>query len=113
MSVVDDYLASLDGPNQRELTRVCSIVRHLVPDAEEAMSYGVPAFKYNDKLLLGLAAHKTFLSIYPASNAIETLKDNLKNFELSKGAIRFTSYNPIPADLLKRLVEIRLKDLEN
>ncbi len=75
------------------------------------MSYDVPAFKYNHRLLVGLAAHKNFMSLYPASGVIEHYEAELDGFKLSKGAIRFTVDKPLSSALLKKIVLYRLKDI--
>lgn len=111
MSVVDDYLAEVDEPQRAELERIRQIVKRAAPAAEEVISYGMPVFKYHGQYLIGFAAFKNHLSLFPASHPIEVLKDRLSDFKLSKGTIQFTLDHPIPESLIKQLVDIRLTDI--
>ena len=111
MSVIDDYLKNVSGPQKDQLERVRKIVRQAVPDAKEVISYGIPAFKYQNKYLIGFAAFKDHLSLFPAAGPIEALKDKLGKFKLSKGTIQFTIDNPISESIIKQLVNKRLDDI--
>ena len=104
MTVIDEYLDTLPGPQKAELERVRSIIKRAAPAAEEAISYGVPAFRQNNKYLIGFSAFKDHMSVFPGSEAIAMLKDELKKFKLSKGTIQFTLENPLPEPLLKKIV---------
>jgi len=112
MSAFDDYLKGVRSEQRSELERIRRIARHAVPEAEEAMSYGMPAFKYNKRTLLGFTANKRHLSIHPFSpRVVEAVKDKLGKFELSKGTIRFTENNPIPEDTLEEIIRQRLSEI--
>jgi uncharacterized protein YdhG (YjbR/CyaY superfamily) len=113
MTVIDDYLKDAGKEQRAEIERIRSLVKQIVPQAEEAKSYGVPAFKYRGKLLVGFHIGKTHMSIYPGSGAIESVKDELKGYDLSKGTVRFSESKPIPENILKRIINYRLKDLDN
>lgn len=110
MPAVTDYINNLDEPQKSTLAHISSIVKTIVPDSEETISYGVPTFKYKGKYVLALAASKKHLSIYPGSHAIETHEDLLGAFSISKGTIRFTADNPIPDDILISIVRTCLAD---
>ena len=113
MSTFDDYLASVPEPQKAELERIRQAVRRTVPDAEEATSYGMPAFKYKKRPLLGFRASKNHLSVFPFSpEAIEAARDALAGFDLSKGTVRFTPDQPIPESALEELVRHRLREIE-
>ena len=113
MSFVDDYLASVPQPQRAELERIRQFVRRTVPEAEEGKSYGLPAFKYRDRPLLGFRASKTHLSVFPFSpEAVDAARDALEGFDLAKGTIRFTPDNPIPDGALEQLIEARLREIE-
>jgi uncharacterized protein YdhG (YjbR/CyaY superfamily) len=84
-----------------------------VPEAEEGKSYGMPAFKYRDRPLLGFRASKTHLSVFPFSpEAVDAARGALDGFDLAKGTIRFTPDNPIPDGALEQLIEARLREIE-
>jgi uncharacterized protein YdhG (YjbR/CyaY superfamily) len=109
----DEYLATLPEPQKRELERIRRVVRRIVPDAEEATSYGMPAFKYKQRPLLGFRASKNHLSVFPFSpEAIDAARNALAGFDLSKGTVRFKPEQPIPEPALERLVRHRLREIE-
>jgi len=112
MSAIDDYLDGLPEAERVALARVRAIVAEVVPDADEGKSYGVPAFLYAGRPLLGFRAAKKHLSIFPFSpEALETVTDRLAGFDLAKGTIRFTPEQPVPDDVLADLVRARLREL--
>lgn len=111
MPAVTEYIDDLDEPQKNTLSHVASIVKQIVPDVEETISYGVPTFKYRGKYLIALAASKKHLSIYPGSHAIATHEDLLGAFSLSKGTVRFTPDTPIPDDILQSIIHTCLDDI--
>jgi uncharacterized protein YdhG (YjbR/CyaY superfamily) len=112
-SSFDDYLATVPGPQRAELERIRRLVRRTVPEAEEATSYGMPAFKYKNRPLLGFRASKSHLSVFPLSpEAIDAARGELAGFDLSKGTVRFTPDKPIPESALEQLVRHRLIEVE-
>ena len=113
MSSFDDYFATASGPERAELERIRRLVRRTVPGAEEATSYGLPAFKYKQRPLLGFRISKNHLSIFPFSpEAIEAARDALVGFDLSKGTVRFTAEQPISEDALEQILGHRLREIE-
>lgn len=112
MSVMDDYLDGLAPDQKAALARVRGIVAELVPDAEEVKSYGMPAFIYAGRPLLGFRAAQRHLSIFPFSPAaIEAVSDRLKGFDLAKGTIRFTPDRPLPQPVLADLIAARQREI--
>jgi uncharacterized protein YdhG (YjbR/CyaY superfamily) len=113
MSSFDQYLATLPEPERAELERIRQVVRRAVPEAEEATSYGMPAFKYKKRPLLGLRASKNYLSLFPFSpEAIDAARRALAGFDLSKGTVRCTPEKPIPEAALLELLRHRLREIE-
>lgn len=111
MGAVDAYLQDTGEPERSDLERVRNIIRQLAPEAEEVISYGMPAFKYNKKYLVGFFAYKDHMSLFPTPGPIEALKDKLGGFKLSKGTIQFTHDNPIPEPILKEIIKQRLAEI--
>lgn len=109
MSVIDDYLSGLPPAQQIGLEQVRKVIHRAIPDAEEVISYGIPAFKLNGVYVIGFAAFKDHLGVFPTPEPIAILQDKLANFKVSKGGIQFTSENPLPPELIKALVTERLK----
>jgi uncharacterized protein YdhG (YjbR/CyaY superfamily) len=107
MSVIDDYVDTLRGPERVELQRMYVLVRQMVPDATEELSYAMPAFKYNGKGLVAIMANKDFLSLYPFG-AVDRLGVDLSGFETTTGSIHFTLEHPISDELLRQIIKARL-----
>jgi uncharacterized protein YdhG (YjbR/CyaY superfamily) len=113
MSSFDEYLATVPEPSKAELERIREFVRRRVPDAEEATSYGMPAFKYRQRPLLGFKVSKNHLSVFPFSPAaIDAARGALEGFDLAKGTVRFTPDSPIPDVALEQLLAHRLREIE-
>jgi uncharacterized protein YdhG (YjbR/CyaY superfamily) len=112
MSAMDDYLDGLAPDQKAALARVRDIVADLVPDAQEGKSYGMPAFIYAGRPLLGFRAARNHLSIFPFSPAvIEAVSDRLDGFELAKGTIRFTPDHPVPQTVLADVIHLRKREI--
>jgi uncharacterized protein YdhG (YjbR/CyaY superfamily) len=113
MSSFDDYLATVPDAQKAELERIRRFVRRAVPEAKEATSYGMPAFKYKQRPLLGFRASKNHLSVFPFSpEAVDAAREALVGFDLSKGTVRFTPGTPIPESALERLLRHRVREIE-
>ena len=113
MSSFDEYLATVPEPQKAQLERIRHLVRRAVPDAEESKSYGMPAFKYKKRPLLGFSASKKHLSVFPFSPAaIDAARGALAGFDVSKGTVRFTPDKPIPESALDQLLRHRLREIE-
>ncbi len=109
MTVIDDYLTTIEPSKRKELERIRALAKQTVPDAEEAIVYGMPTLKYQGKPFLGFDAHKQHIGIYPYSGeVIETLKYQLHGCSFSKGAIRVPLDHPISEELLKQIIHLRL-----
>jgi uncharacterized protein YdhG (YjbR/CyaY superfamily) len=113
MAPFDEYLAGVPEPEKSELERIRRFVHSTVPEAEEATSYGMPAFKYNQRPLLGFKASKNHLSVFPFSpEAVDAAREALAAFDVSKGTVRFTVEQPLPDAALELLLRHRLRELE-
>jgi uncharacterized protein YdhG (YjbR/CyaY superfamily) len=110
---VDEYLAGVPEPARSTLHKVRATIRSVVPpDATEVISYGMPAFRYKGALV-GYAAFSRHCSFFPMSAAlIAAFQDELKDYETSKGTIRFPMDKPLPAALLKKMVKARIAQNE-
>jgi uncharacterized protein YdhG (YjbR/CyaY superfamily) len=111
---VEDYLVSVPEPARTTLNQIRAIIRSVVPpETTEAISYGMPAFKYKGNLF-GYAAFSDHCSLFPMSpSVIEAFREELKGFPTSKGTIRFPSDKPPSATLVKKLVKARIAENEN
>lgn len=113
MTVIDEYLEKVEPKQKAELEKIRSFVKEHVPDAEEVISYGMPAFKYRGSYLIGFAAYKDHMSVFPTPEPIEILEDELEGFQMSKGTVQFTLDHPLPLEIVGRLVDERLAIIKN
>jgi uncharacterized protein YdhG (YjbR/CyaY superfamily) len=113
MNEVDDYLAKVPSPQKEMLLKIRHTVTAQVPEARESISYGMPAFKLDGKYLVGYAAFKDHLSLFPGSRPVEVLKEELKDFKTSKGTIQFSADKPVGEELLTRIISICLEVAQN
>ena len=112
MSVVDDYFGSLDEPMRAAFEHIRGLVMGLVPEAEDGKSYGMAALRYKGKPLLGFLAAKDHLSVFPFSpQVVASVRDRLAGFELSKGTIRFSVAAPLPDEVLRDIVRLRVDEI--
>lgn len=109
---IDLYLASLDEPKRSTLEELRESILEVVPDAEQCISYGVPAFRVQGKVVAGFAAFKNHLSYLPHSGSVfPELGDDLGNFKTSKGALQFPIDRPLPLPLVRKLIAVRESQL--
>jgi uncharacterized protein YdhG (YjbR/CyaY superfamily) len=106
MTVIDEYLAEISPEQRAELERVRGIVKRLVPEADEVISYGMPVFKYRGRYLIGMAAFKEHFSLFPQSGPVAALAEKLKGYRLAKGTIQFTRDQPLPESLIEEIVAL-------
>jgi uncharacterized protein YdhG (YjbR/CyaY superfamily) len=111
---VDEYLAGVPEPARSTLNKVRAAIRSAVPpEATEAISYRMPTFRYKGALL-GFAAFSNHCSLFPMSlSVMEAFKNELKDFDTSKGTIRFPVDKPLSAALVKQLVKARIAENEH
>ena len=109
----ENYLSGLDEQQREALRLVIEHVARVAPDAVEGRSYGVPAFRFRDKPLLGFAASKSHLSLYPFSPAaLDSVSGRLAEFDFSNGTVRFTVDHPLPEAVLADMVQARSVEIE-
>ena len=109
---VDDYLAAVPEPQRSTLEQVRATLAALLPDAEQGIAYGVPCFKEGGKGVAGFGYYKNHCTYLPMSGSVTTeLADELSGFVTAKGSIRFASDEPLPADLVRHLVEARRREI--
>ena len=106
---VDEYIASFPPEKRRVLERVREVIRKAAPGAVEKISYGMPGYKLRHNLVY-FAAHTNHIGLYPTPSATGAFAKELKPYESGKGSIKFPLDKPIPYDLIKRIVEFRIKE---
>ncbi len=107
---IDEYLDALEEPKRATLAQLRQTILAILPEAEQGISYGVPAFKVRGKTIAGFAAFKNHLSYLPHSGSVfPRLKDELKGYSTSSGALRFSIGQPLPVSLVEKLIAVRLQ----
>jgi uncharacterized protein YdhG (YjbR/CyaY superfamily) len=109
---VDDYLAAVPERQRAALEKLRKTIKASAPDATEAISYQMPAFKLDGRFLVSYAAFKNHCSLFPGSAVPEELQDELRPFVGGKGTLQFTPEKPIPAPLIKKIVKTRIREIE-
>jgi len=108
---VDRYLEALEEPKRGTLEALRRSILEVVPEAEQGMSYGMPAFKVEGKTVAGFAAFNHHLSYLPHSGSVHaTLADDVAAYETSKGSLRFPVDKPLPSQLVEKLVRARMRE---
>lgn len=110
---VDEYIASQPETNRRVLKRVRSIIRKAVPNAQETISYGIPAYNLDGRYVMYFAGWKQHYSVYPSTDRlVAAFKNDLASYEVSgKGTIRFPLFEPIPVKLIEGIAKFRAKEV--
>jgi uncharacterized protein YdhG (YjbR/CyaY superfamily) len=107
---VDQYLEALEEPKRTTLAQLRDTILAILPEADQGISYGVPAFKVRGKTIAGFAAFKNHLSYLPHSGSVfPELSDELQGYSTSSGALRFGIGEPLPAPLVRKLIAVRLQ----
>ncbi len=106
---IDEYIAGFPPDVQEILEKIRLTIRKAAPDAEEAISYQMPTFKLKGNLV-HFAAFKSHIGFYPVPTGIEKFKKELARYEQGKGSVQFPLDQPIPYDLISRIVKFRVKE---
>lgn len=104
---IDEYLAPLNDEQRAALEKLRKMIHAAAPGAEECISYNIPAFRLNGKCFMWMGAAKNHCAIY---GAVGIDADELKGYDTSKGTIRFSPDNPLPAALVRKLVKLRIAE---
>ena len=108
---IDAYIAAQPDTVRPLLERLREIIHKALPNAEEAISYGIPAFKLDGRPVIYFAGWKAHVSLYPAVGRVATeLAQEIAPYKVSKGTLRFDLGKPIPARLVTRIVKIRAEE---
>lgn len=106
---IDDYIAMQPQHVVIILEEIRQLIRNLVPEAEEKISYGIPTFKFLGNLV-HFAAYKNHIGFYPGASGIEAFKDEISKYNNSKGTVQFAIDQPIPFELIKKITEFRINE---
>jgi len=106
------YLASLPPDSRRHVKKLREIIRGVAPGAVPVMSYGIPAFKLDGRILVYYAGWREHASVYPMTDAIRRAHARaLKGYKTSKGTVQFPLAKPLPVRLVRQLLKARVADV--
>ena len=109
---IDAYLAHLDEPKRSTLRALRQTIHEVIPDAEQCISYGVPAFRLDGRVVAGFAAFTNHLSYLPHSGSVlSELAGDLAGYARTPGSLHFPVDQPLPRPLVEKLIEVRLRQV--
>jgi uncharacterized protein YdhG (YjbR/CyaY superfamily) len=108
---IDEYISGFPPETQRVLEKMRAIIRAATPDATETISYAIPTFDLRGKHLVHFAGFKSHVGFYPTSSGIAAFKEELKPYKSARGSVQFPLARPLPADLIRRIVEFRVGEI--
>jgi uncharacterized protein YdhG (YjbR/CyaY superfamily) len=111
-TTIDEYLAALSNDKRAALESLRRMILAVAPTAEECISYQLPAFRLDGKMLVWFGATANHCAFYPGA-VVEALQSELKDYDTSKGTIRFQAEHPLPAALVRKLVKARIEKNAN
>src|SRR5438270_6975722 len=107
-SSIDEYIAEFPPESQRVLKEMRALVRASAPDATETISYAIPTFDLNGKHMVHFAGYERHIGFYPTSSGIEAFKEEIQHYKWATGSVQFPLGEPLPMDLIRRIVEFRV-----
>jgi uncharacterized protein YdhG (YjbR/CyaY superfamily) len=109
---VDDYLSRVDEPKRSTLEALRRTILEVIPEAEQMLSYRVPAFRVQGKIVAGFAAFKDHVSYLPFSGSVlQQLEDELDGYAMTKSSLHFPVDHPLPETLVQKLIAVRLEEI--
>ncbi len=109
MNLVDDYIQKFPMEIQVQLKEVRETIQKAAPRAEETINYGIPTFKLNGNLV-HFAGFKNHIGFYPSPSGLRAFKKEISNYKNSKGSVQFPFNKEIPHDLIRKIVEFRVRE---
>ena len=106
---IDEYIGAFSKDVRSKLESIRRAVKEEAPDAKEVISYGMPAFKLN-RVLVYFAAQQKHIGFYPTASGISAFEEELSQFKHSKGAVQFPIDEPVPLELVRKMVRFRVKE---
>lgn len=107
---VNEYIAAFPEEVQNKLAQIRAIVKAAAPEAEESISYGMPAYKLNKKPLVYFAGHKNHIGFYATPTGHATFAKELSIYKQGKGSVQFPLNEPLPLKLIERIVQFRVAE---
>lgn len=114
MKIVDAYIASVKPAEKALFKEMSRVLKDILPDVEQGLSYGMPSYLYKGKGVLSFVVAKKFLSMYPFSGKVlAKVETQLKGFETTTGSVHFSVEHPIPESLLREIITLRIQEIND
>jgi uncharacterized protein YdhG (YjbR/CyaY superfamily) len=109
---IDEYIAEFPAGTQKVLRELRALIRASAPGATETISYAIPTFDLNGRHLVHFAGYERHVGLYPTGSGVEAFEEELKPYKRGKGSVQFPLGQPLPTDLIRRIVEFRVGSVE-
>lgn len=109
ITTIDEFISQFPVDTQTKLQQVREVIKSVAPDATEAISYGIPTFKFHG-YLVHFSGYKHHIGFYPTSSGVEKFKAELSAYQTTKGTIQFPLDKPIPFDLIRRISAFQVEE---
>lgn len=113
MNEVDNYIAAFPADVQVILRKIRSLIKQAAPGAEEGLSYGMPAYKTNKRVLVYFAGYKKHIGFYATPSGHREFSRELAKYKQGRGSVQFPLDQPVPYDLIRQMVEFRVLENES
>jgi uncharacterized protein YdhG (YjbR/CyaY superfamily) len=110
LNLIDAYIEGFPPETQSKLTQIREIIASVAPDAIETISYAIPTFDLNGKHLVHFAGFAKHVGFYPVPSGMAAFAEELKPYKQGKGSVQFPLGQPLPTDLIRRIVEFRVEE---
>jgi uncharacterized protein YdhG (YjbR/CyaY superfamily) len=107
---MDEYISEFPPETRTALFEIRDLIKAAAPEATEKISYAIPTFDMNGGHLVHFAGYEKHVGFYPTGGGIDAFKDELKPYKMGKGSVQFPLGTPLPADLIRRMVEFRVAE---
>ncbi len=107
---IDEYIADFPSETQAVLEEMRALIRDSAPDATETISYAIPTFDLNGRHLVHFAAFTKHVGLYPAPSGMDAFREDLRPYKTGKGSVQLPLGEPLPADLIRRIVRFRVEE---
>jgi uncharacterized protein YdhG (YjbR/CyaY superfamily) len=105
----EEYIVAFPPETQKRMEQIRAIIKKTAPQAEEVISYGMPSFRLNGRLLY-FAAYRNHIGFYPMASGVATFESLLSDYKWAKGSIQFPLSKPVPLDLISDIVKFRVQE---
>ena len=109
-STIDEYIAGFPAETQGVLAELRALIQAAAPGATESISYVIPTFDLNGRHLVHFAGYAKHIGFYPIPSGIDAFQEDLKPYKQGKGSVQFPLDQPLPTDLIRRIIEFRVRE---